>query len=51
LWALLQAFVAVTAVGLAAAPLNVRASAVNGTANVIETAGYVLMIIGLRLYG
>jgi nickel/cobalt exporter len=48
--ALLQAFVAVAVVGVAAAMLNVRASTMNGTVNVIETAGYALMIvIGLRL--
>jgi nickel/cobalt exporter len=48
--ALLQAFVAVAVVGVAAALLNVRASTMNGTVNVIETAGYALMIaIGLRL--
>jgi nickel/cobalt transporter (NicO) family protein len=48
--ALLQAFVAVAVVGVAAALLNVRASTMNGTVNVIETAGYALMIvIGMRL--
>jgi nickel/cobalt exporter len=48
--ALLQAFVAVAVVGVAAALLNVRASTMNGTVSVIETAGYALMIvIGLRL--
>lgn len=48
--ALLQAFVAVAVVGVAAALLNVRASTMNGTVNVIETVGYVLIIvIGLRL--
>jgi nickel/cobalt transporter (NicO) family protein len=48
--ALLQALVAVAIVGVAAALLNVRASTMNETVNVIETAGYALMIvIGLRL--
>lgn len=48
--ALLQACVAVAVVGVAAALLNVRASTMNGTVNVIETAGYALIIVvGLRL--
>jgi nickel/cobalt exporter len=48
--ALLQAFVAIAVVGVAAALLNVRAATMNGTVNAIETAGYALIIvIGLRL--
>jgi nickel/cobalt transporter (NicO) family protein len=48
--ALLQALVAIAVVGVAAALLNVRATTMNGTINVIETAGYALIIvIGLRL--
>lgn len=48
--ALLQALVAVAVVGVAAALLNVRATTMNGAINVIETAGYALIIVvGLRL--
>jgi nickel/cobalt exporter len=48
--ALLQALVAIAVVGVAAALLNVRATTMNGTINVIETAGYALIVvIGLRL--
>jgi ABC-type nickel/cobalt efflux system permease component RcnA len=48
--ALLQALVAVTLVGVAAALLNARASTMNGAVNVIESASYALIIvIGLRL--
>jgi nickel/cobalt transporter (NicO) family protein len=48
--ALLQAFVAIAVVGVAAALLNVSATTMNGAVNVVETAGYGLVIvIGLRL--
>jgi nickel/cobalt exporter len=48
--ALLQALVAIAVVGVAAAVLNVRATTMNGAINVIETAGYALIIVvGLRL--
>jgi nickel/cobalt exporter len=48
--ALLQALVAIAVVGVAAALLNVRATTMNGAINVIETAGYALIIVvGLRL--
>ncbi len=48
--ALLQALIAIAIVGVAAALLNLRATAMNGTINVIETAGYALIVvIGLRL--
>jgi nickel/cobalt transporter (NicO) family protein len=49
--ALLQAFVAIAVVGVAAALLNVTATTMNGAVNMIETAGYALIvIIGLRLF-
>jgi nickel/cobalt transporter (NicO) family protein len=48
--ALLQALVAIAIVGVAAAMLNVTATTMNGAVNVIETAGYALIVvIGLRL--
>jgi nickel/cobalt exporter len=48
--ALLQALVAIAVVGVAAAILNVSATTMNGAVNVIETAGYALIVvIGLRL--
>jgi nickel/cobalt exporter len=48
--ALLQALVAIALVGVAAALLNLPATTMNGTINVIETVGYALIIvIGLRL--
>jgi nickel/cobalt transporter (NicO) family protein len=48
--ALLQALVAIAVIGVAAALLNVRATTMNGTINLIETAGYALVIIiGLGL--
>jgi nickel/cobalt exporter len=48
--ALLQALVAIAVVGVAAALLNVRATTMNGAINVIETAGYALIVVvGLRL--
>jgi nickel/cobalt transporter (NicO) family protein len=48
--ALLQAAVAIAVVGVAAALLNVRATTMNGALNVIETAGYALIIVvGVRL--
>jgi nickel/cobalt exporter len=48
--ALLQALVAIAVVGVAAALLNVSATTMNGTVNVIETAGYgLIIVIGLRL--
>jgi nickel/cobalt exporter len=48
--ALLQAFVAVVLVGVAAALLNASASTMNGAVNVIESISYTLIIvIGLRL--
>lgn len=48
--ALLQALVAIALVGVAAALLNVRATTMNGAVNVIEIAGYALIIIiGLQL--
>ena len=48
--ALLQALVAIAVVGVAAAMLNVTATTMNSAVNVIETAGYALIVvIGLRL--
>jgi nickel/cobalt transporter (NicO) family protein len=48
--ALLQALVAIAVVGVAAAILNVTATTMNSAVNVIETAGYALIVvIGLRL--
>src|ERR1700751_2543889 len=48
--ALVQAFVAVVLVGIAAALLNATATAMKNVVNVIETACYSLIIlIGLRL--